>query len=169
MKALYLIRHAKSDWSQPHQADFDRALNARGQRAAPAMAARLARWPERPELLLSSPACRARQTAVAFAAALQLPPARLWFDARLYATGPEVLLEILQQLDGHWQGVGLIGHNPALEQLGQWLCPAAPEHLPTCALLHLRLAVPLWRALAPGCGQLQAYDFPKNPVIAAPA
>ncbi|WP_268812262.1 SixA phosphatase family protein [Arcobacter defluvii] len=38
MKKLVLIRHAKSDWSNPFLEDFDRALNKRGLKDAPFMA-----------------------------------------------------------------------------------------------------------------------------------
>ena len=30
MKTVYLLRHAKSDWSNPNITDFDRSLNQRG-------------------------------------------------------------------------------------------------------------------------------------------
>ena len=38
MKTLFLLRHAKSSWSEPAPADFDRPLNERGRRAAPLIA-----------------------------------------------------------------------------------------------------------------------------------
>ena len=37
MKRLSLLRHAKSDRSDPAAADFDRGLTNRGRQAAPAM------------------------------------------------------------------------------------------------------------------------------------
>ena len=41
MKTLFLMRHAKSDWSDSAQSDFDRPLNKRGRSDAPRMAALL--------------------------------------------------------------------------------------------------------------------------------
>ncbi len=41
-RQLLIMRHAKSSWSDPGMADFDRPLNKRGQSAAPAMGQRLA-------------------------------------------------------------------------------------------------------------------------------
>ena len=65
MPTLYLIRHAKSDWHSAAQSDFERPLNTRGGKDA----ARMGQWLEaqdlRPQLLLASPAQRARQTVLA--------------------------------------------------------------------------------------------------------
>ena len=38
MKTIYLIRHAKSDWSEPFIGDIDRGLNARGRKSIPIIA-----------------------------------------------------------------------------------------------------------------------------------
>jgi phosphohistidine phosphatase len=60
---LWLVRHAKSDWSTPGQSDFDRPLNARGRRDGPRMAAWLAEQPEPATWIWCSDAVRARSTA----------------------------------------------------------------------------------------------------------
>ncbi|NIP89767.1 MAG: histidine phosphatase family protein, partial [Gammaproteobacteria bacterium] len=62
MKTLLLLRHAKSSWDDPSLEDFDRPLAPRGEKAAPVMAAYLASKGLRPDLVLCSPAARARQT-----------------------------------------------------------------------------------------------------------
>ena len=41
IKTLLLIRHAKSSWDNIEVSDFDRTLNDRGKKDAPAMAKRL--------------------------------------------------------------------------------------------------------------------------------
>ena len=58
MKTLFLLRHAKSSWSEPGLADFDRPLNERGRRAAPLIARHLAVWRPvaRPHPVLGRPA-----------------------------------------------------------------------------------------------------------------
>ncbi|NIV19825.1 MAG: histidine phosphatase family protein, partial [Gammaproteobacteria bacterium] len=62
-KTLYLVRHAKSSWDDPSLADRDRPLNKRGKRNAPDMGQRLAAQGFKPQLIISSPANRARTTA----------------------------------------------------------------------------------------------------------
>ncbi|MCS6796145.1 MAG: histidine phosphatase family protein, partial [Raineya sp.] len=59
MKILYLLRHAKSSWKEPELSDFERPLNRRGKKDAPAMGAFLKAKNIRLELIVSSPAKRA--------------------------------------------------------------------------------------------------------------
>ena len=72
MKLLTLLRHAKSDWSAPYRSDFERPLKARGRRDAPLMGEYIANLDLVPDLIVSSPAERARQTAELFAEAASL-------------------------------------------------------------------------------------------------
>ena len=66
MKKLFLIRHAKSNWNDHTLSDIERPLNHRGERNAPTMAQRAAYKWSKPDLILCSPALRARQTAEKF-------------------------------------------------------------------------------------------------------
>ena len=62
-KTLYIARHAKSSWDDMSLSDFERTLNARGKRDAPFMANILKEKGITPDLILSSPAKRAKKTA----------------------------------------------------------------------------------------------------------
>ncbi|NET53310.1 MAG: histidine phosphatase family protein, partial [Merismopedia sp. SIO2A8] len=63
MKYLFLLRHAKSSWSNAGLADRDRPLNQRGLRDAPRMGQWLAEYSLRPGQIVSSSAVRALTTA----------------------------------------------------------------------------------------------------------
>lgn len=63
MKRLYIIRHAKSSWSDMGLDDFDRGLNKRGRLDAPKMGLRLKNKGVMPDIILSSSAKRAKKTA----------------------------------------------------------------------------------------------------------
>ncbi|NOY12914.1 MAG: hypothetical protein GXP51_04295, partial [Deltaproteobacteria bacterium] len=84
MKKLILIRHAKSDWHTAAATDFDRPLNTRGKKAAPLMGERLAAHSGTPDLLLSSPAKRARQTAKKIARQIAYPETAIRYDEAIY-------------------------------------------------------------------------------------
>ena len=63
MKRLYLVRHAKSDWSYAGLADFDRPLNKRGKRDAPRMGKYLKRvWKVEPDCAARPSACALRSS-----------------------------------------------------------------------------------------------------------
>ena len=69
MKTLYLNRHAKSSWSDPSLNDFARPLNKRGMRDAPFMGQILSKKVSHPDIIYSSPANRAKTTAIHIAEA----------------------------------------------------------------------------------------------------
>ena len=67
MKTLYVVRHAKSSWKYPNLDDFERPLNKRGRMNAPFMGKKIQERNIMPGLILSSPAKRARKTAMEIA------------------------------------------------------------------------------------------------------
>jgi phosphohistidine phosphatase len=163
MKRLTLVRHAKSSWKNAALADFDRPLNSRGQRDAPRMGARLAALGILPDIILSSPARRARKTAKLLAAAIPDAHERILFDPALYEASAAVLLERVRTFDESWQHVMLVGHNPGLTDLTNLLTAAGVENIPTCGVLVADLAIDSWPAADAGCGHSVHYLIPKEP------
>lgn len=161
MKKLTLIRHAKSDWNTGATRDVDRPLNGRGNKAAPLMAGRISERGSVPDLFVSSPARRAFETVSLLVEALEFPGRDTQFCEDIYEASLATLIEVVRQLPD-CEHVALVGHNPGLSELGLWLCPQAPEWLPTCAVLELELAVDDWNAVVAGCAKRLYYDFPKK-------
>ncbi len=128
MIQLVLARHAKSDWADEGLDDHDRPLNERGLRDAPAMARTVARKGVRPEVILSSTALRARQTADAFARA---------FDAEITEQAELYLAESAQLLAAA-RGAGVdevmvVAHDPGMSALVSRLADR-DERMVTCAV-----------------------------------
>ncbi|HEV2761488.1 MAG TPA: histidine phosphatase family protein [Pyrinomonadaceae bacterium] len=160
MKTLLLLRHAKSSWDDPSLRDFDRPLNKRGKRAAPLMAAHMRRKKVRPSLVVSSPAERAKQTALLVSehAGFASPPR---FDERIYDAELSTLVEVVSQLDDSADEVLLVGHNPGMEELLTHLT-GAQERMPTAALARLELDVERWADVRAACGRLAWVARPKE-------
>ena len=79
MKTIILVRHAKSSWKNPRLDDFERPLNKRGRRDAPLMGEKLKERQILPDLILASPAKRARKTADLIAKAIGYPRKNIQF------------------------------------------------------------------------------------------
>src|SRR6266508_2394367 len=95
-RTLVVVRHAKSDWTHPVP-DEERPLAERGRRDAPATGRWLAEHVGDLDLVVCSPARRARETwRLASAELARKPPVRL--DERVYAAGPGRLLTVLAGL-----------------------------------------------------------------------
>ncbi len=160
MKRLTLIRHAKSDWSAA-QPDFDRPLNERGKKTAPMMGKRILKRGDIPDLLISSSAKRARKTACFIAQELAIPKDRIIYQTIIYEAKIRTLLTLIDELP-ELEHIALIGHNPGLTELAEWLCPDSPDWLPTCAVLTLELDIERWEQNHQGCARVLNYDFPKK-------
>lgn len=139
MIRLALVRHAKSDWSSPGTADHDRPLNARGERDAPVMAARLAATGFVPDVILSSTALRARTTAAAFATEFDLD---VTTDGRLYAAPGSTLLRAV--VEAATPSLLLVAHNPGITDLAYALSQERITHMPTCAVAAFAWAEDDW-------------------------
>lgn len=168
MKTLILLRHAKSDWTDPAQADHDRPLAARGRIAAPKMGAWLKAHGPEPDLILCSTATRARQTLdLALEAWGVKPPVQ--FDRGLYLAGGAGVLTRLRKAPGAAKAVMVVGHNPDLEQLARRLATAGDrtalarlaETYPTAGLAVIELPVERWAEIGDE-GRLVAFETPKT-------
>jgi phosphohistidine phosphatase len=163
MKRLYLVRHAKSSWANPGMADFDRPLNKRGKRDAPAMGHHLKSSREVcPDLVLCSPAKRARATSKRLLKALGCTKDRIvWCDG-IYGGSTRDLLSLVHAAEEIHVEVMLIGHNPYMTDLAEDLSGEAVGNMPTCAVFCLDFDVATWSLVGPGSGRKVFYDVPKR-------
>lgn len=162
MKTLTLLRHAKSSWANPDLTDIERPLNRRGKRDAPLMGERLARAGISPELVVTSPAKRARKTARRVAQAIGYPGDRILVDERIYGASAAELLAWIRGLDDRWSDVMVIGHNPTLTELANELGAADIDNVPTAGVVRMRFPVSSWSDVRPGAGELVLFDYPKR-------
>jgi phosphohistidine phosphatase len=160
MKTLFLLRHAKSSWKDVSLPDFERPLNERGLKAAPLIGKFMRRRKFRPDLILCSPAERARQTIALVSAAASFT-AELRYDERIYEASDTRLLSLISQLDASVGKVLLVGHNPGLEELVQALTGEV-RRMPTAALAHIRLGIERWADTSERSGELLQLITPKE-------
>jgi len=163
-KTLLVLRHGKSDWSTGED-DFDRPLVSRGRLGSRKMGAWIRHRKLRPDVVLSSPAERARGTTEAACAAMGLPLKKVRWDERIYAAPVESLLAALADCPKGARSVMLVGHNPGLEDLVDYLAageleiPDDGKLLPTSALAQLEM-LPDWPKLTRGCATLLSVTRP---------
>lgn len=129
---LWIIRHAKSSWAQPQQADFERDLNQRGQRDGANMGAWLGEQKNPPTWLWTSDAVRAQATTDFVANGCNLPPDQVQADHNLYHGAPEDIAAVLQQTPIEHRCVAVVAHNPGLTYLVNLLAGSnVTDNLPT--------------------------------------
>lgn len=162
MKEILFIRHAKSDWSQPGQKDFDRPLNARGRTDAPQMAARIFNAGLRMEHLYCSTALRTRETAVSFLHSFNLVDSGHSFEDQLYHAPLSTFVEMIRQAPRAMRSMGLLGHNPGLQEAVEYFIGRALPGFPTAAVARVQFPGASWADIQAGSGQLTYFGTPKN-------
>lgn len=166
-RELLILRHAKSDWGSGAQNDFERPLSRRGKHDAPRVGAWLYREGLVPDHVLSSPAERARQTTLKVCKGLDIGKKHIVWEPDLYEAAVPHLLEALARCPSHAATVLMVGHNPGLEELLQYLVgedlemPDDGKLLPTAALARLEMPDD-WAQLERGCAQLVSITRPKG-------
>ncbi len=168
MRTLYLLRHAKSDWTTESSADFDRPLSKRGFSAAPRMGKFMAESKFIPDRILCSDAVRTRQTLNAllphFGDGLNIE-----ITGRIYSGGALEYFHLLRNQDDIAKSILLIGHNPSIQELALALCgsgdPAIRQQLatkyPTAGLCVIRFEIKNWNDIGEGLGQLVLFTTPR--------
>ncbi len=172
MRNLILVRHGKSSWKEASVADIDRPLNKRGKRDAPFMGKRLREMRIKPDLIISSPAKRARKTAEMIAGELDFAAREIAIRDAVYRAGAGGLIDLVNAVGDHQACVILVGHNPDLTDLANRLADQPIEDIPTCGIISLKFPVTSWKKVVEGSGKVAFIDFPKKhslpPVCSSP-
>ncbi|MCF6282803.1 MAG: histidine phosphatase family protein [Candidatus Polarisedimenticolaceae bacterium] len=161
-KTITLIRHATASWDQTNQSDYDRPLTCQGEQDATMMGQRLASDCYQPDLLIASPAQRAKETALLIAKEINYPAQQIDWQEKIYEASLNGLVDLVTTQDDDLQSITLVGHNPGLTSLCHHLLSndAMINHLPTCGMLQLSFEVKSWRQISAGSGQLIRYEQP---------
>jgi phosphohistidine phosphatase len=166
-RELLVARHAKASRDSDARSDFDRPLAGRGRSDAPAMGARLRRKEWLPDLVLASPALRARETTMLLLEGLGFDAQVVRWEPLLYATGLETHLKVLAGCPRTARRVMIVGHNPTLEDLVRHLGgrefeePEDGKVMPTGAVARVRMPAN-WGTLREGAGRVLSILRPKD-------
>lgn len=158
MKKLLLIRHAKAT-HQPGYVDFERPLKPSGLQDAAIMAGRLKEHNIVPQILVSSPALRTLATANVIAQHMGLAKAKE--IKNIYDANTDELVDVIMQLDDQYNFIGLVGHNPAIEQV-LYSLSGQPRNVPPGAVGLIEFDIDSWTAITSNIGKLTYYDSPKE-------
>jgi phosphohistidine phosphatase len=162
VKTLLLIRHAKSSWDNDTLSDFERPLNDRGKRDAPAMAKRLTEKNIKIDKFVSSPAKRAKKTAIFFATEFGANENAILYKTELYAALKETFLEVIKNLDDSAAHVAIFSHNPGITEFANSLTNTRADDMPTCSIFAVKSDAKKWNEFASSKKEFWFFDYPKH-------
>ena len=151
------MRHGKSDWSNP-VSDYLRPIKKRGVLES----TRIGLWLQEhglvPELMISSPAQRARETAETVAQNMNYSAENIFWNESLYMADVSELLDAIAATSEECQSLMVVGHNPGLEDLLFYLTqeidiPEDGKVMPTASVAVLETDLD-WSALEHGSCKL---------------
>ncbi len=162
MKKVYLMRHAKSDWSGYYVSDFERDLNKRGEKDASLMGKVLKDRDIKPSLIISSPARRAKRTAKSVAKEFGYDTKKILFKEEIYEASVQDFLDVINSIDDKNDEVLIIGHNPSMTEIINILNSVTLDNLPTAAVVGFSFDVQSFKDVKPKSGKFLFFEYPKK-------
>ena len=159
MPELLIMRHAKSDWGVGLASDRERPLAKRGVKDAKRMGKVITKIGAAPDLILSSPAVRARTTAELvrkaghWTAPIEIVPS---FYGGSWADVVDGILASAATADR----ILVTGHEPTWSDLVSVLTGGSLFAMPTAAVACLSVVGPTWDRLGASCAELQWHLTP---------
>lgn len=141
--------------------DFERPLNDRGKRDAPMMARRLTDKKIAIDIFVSSPAKRAKKTAIFFAKEYGVEEKDIVFKTELYAAPKDVFYEVIEKLDNSSSHVALFSHNPGITDFANSLTNVRADDMPTCAIFAIKCDAEKWNDFTSSKKEFWFFDYPK--------
>lgn len=161
MKTLYIVRHAKSSWEEIGLPDHDRPLNAAGVKKTKLVIDYLRNKNILPDLIISSTAKRAKDTAFQIAEGIGYPHSDIVLDKNIYHASAETIFDELYALPDKVESVMIFGHNPTLTYfVNQFLDPPI-VNLPTTGMVALEFACNKWNEISSAKYRNRFTIFPK--------
>jgi len=164
-KKLFLVRHAKTEEGSIDTRDFDRVLTNRGLQNATRLGAYFKSKSLKPDQIISSDAARAYATAELIASQAGYEISRIHKNHEIYSASVRTLFQLVSDLKEEWESVMIVGHNPPINYLAEYLTGADIGHMYTgsCAIIDFELDA--WTEVTQGGGALNEYVIAKNIII----
>jgi phosphohistidine phosphatase len=163
MKTLLLVRHAKTQADSETGKDFDRMLTERGHKDAVTMAQRLLDRKIQIDVLVTSTAKRAMETAAHFYKAYKNDDVKLLEQAELYHAVPAAYYKVIENLSNDYKRAAIFAHNPGITDMANNLGVAHVDDMPTCAVFAITANTTDWKDFAKAEKRFVFFDSPKTP------
>jgi phosphohistidine phosphatase len=161
MKRLIIIRHAVFKHDDPLVGDINCPLTWQGHRHVSESAGKLAKEEFCPDLIVSSPALRTRETAQIVAEKLGLSPEGIQIADEIFEAERPEILRVVQGLDDSAETVVLVGHHPGVSLLLNHLADSTISEISPGAYAAVELTADRWRDVSFKRGKLIEYYAPK--------
>ena len=147
MKTLYIVRHAKASWEYPNLPDDDRPIIEKGIINTKLIIAELNKQKITVDLIISSHAKRAFETAKLIATGINYPVEKIEVNKFFYQVEPDIIFNIIFSVKDTIDSLMIVGHNPTLTQFANLLLKDKIEILPTSGVASISFETGKWNGI----------------------
>tara|TARA_B100000287_G_scaffold44661_1_gene40022 strand:+ start:302 stop:784 length:483 start_codon:yes stop_codon:yes gene_type:complete len=158
MKKIFFLRHAKSSWSDFSLKDFDRPLSTRGIQDAELMGNYFKTKDIELDVIISSPSKRTKETLDHF---FSNNFSKIEYVKSLYHAHLEDILEVVTGSLEDTRTIMIVGHNPSMHEVTEFLSGDFLPKYPTCGLASL-LYEGEWQDLKASSCELDFFKMPRE-------
>ncbi len=161
MKKIYLMRHAKAEEYNDLKNDFERRLTSRGKEDLQKLFLKLKKYPIKPDKIFASPAKRTKKTAQKFAEFYRFDNKKITYIDSFYTANAKELYNFIQNISEVFNEIFIVGHNPALRELGELLSALCLNSFPTSSVLCLEFDTDDFSGIKTHSGKLVFFEHIK--------
>ncbi len=159
MKTLILVRHADASEGGT---DKYRSLSANGMIDAARLGKHLAPQLTGIDTLIASSAERTQMTAQVLSEQIGFDFDKLQLVEELYEGSPRHYIGVINTLPETAQKVMIVGHNPSITYLAEYLTHEELGNLPPCSIVSMHFENITWAEVTGRLGKLDFYDSPNK-------
>ena len=158
MKKIFFLRHAKSSWSDFSLKDFDRPLSTRGIQDAKLMGNYFKAKNIDLDIVISSPSKRTKETLEHF---FSNNAPQIDYEKSLYHGHLDDILSVVTISIEEINSIMIVGHNPSMHEVTEYLSSDFLPKYPTCGLACLAYEGK-WKDLRSSCCKLEFTKMPRE-------
>jgi phosphohistidine phosphatase len=159
---LYIVRHAKAEDRATFMADHDRQLTPDGTMAAARMGRYLHGKAINPDVIVSSTAPRAADTARVLAEQLGQDAAQIELDKSLFDGGPKAYLAVVNKQPDTVNSLMIVGHNPDVSYFAEFLTHQSIGSMSKGAVVAITFADVNWSEVSGRTGSVAFQIAPRQ-------
>ena len=144
MKTLYIVRHAKSSWDHIGLEDHERPLLEKGKKRTRYVVDYLTENNTSVDLIMSSHAVRAHETAKIIARALHYPEDEIMVSKNIYFGYPDRFFDLFYDLSSDVNSLMMVGHNPGFTIFANYFLDKKIDNLPTSGVVCISFDTDAW-------------------------
>jgi len=148
VKNLYLIRHAQAEEHNPHKKDVERHLTSKGYQDA----SKIGLWFKEkgviPDLVLLSHSQRTIETMERLNEQLGIDTDHIESSEDIYEASARILLKAITEIPAEMRSVFIIGHNPSISYLAEYITGAEIGNVQTAGIAHIQVPFTSWQEVS---------------------